>query len=91
MRKFSMPLCDGWTIRRNSRFIGDDADTRMAIGWRKVTATRTPTFWSSGNAGGVRSFMGCCPDRGLGVIAYINKASEIGIDDIGPKILRSWQ
>jgi serine-type D-Ala-D-Ala carboxypeptidase/endopeptidase len=71
--------------------IGDDADTRMAIGWRKVTATRTPTFWSSGNAGGVRSFMGCCPDRGLGAIAYINKTSEIGIDDIGLKILRSWQ
>jgi serine-type D-Ala-D-Ala carboxypeptidase/endopeptidase len=69
--------------------IGDDADTRMAIGWRKISAARTPTFWSSGNAGGVRSFMGCCPDRGLGVIAFINKTSDIGVNDIGLKILDS--
>jgi D-alanyl-D-alanine-carboxypeptidase/D-alanyl-D-alanine-endopeptidase len=68
---------------------GDDSETRMALGWRRIKDASTTKLWSSGNAGGIRSFMGYCPDRSLGVIGFINKASSAGVDDICLHLLDS--
>ena len=66
---------------------GDDADTRMALGWRVTTHDGVRVVWSNGSGGGVRSFMGFNPASATGVIAFANMASARGVDDIGMHVL----
>ncbi|WP_349780725.1 serine hydrolase domain-containing protein [Xanthomonas sp. WHRI 7065] len=61
---------------------GDNTDTRMGIGWRKVHPDGQSIAWSNGNGGGVRSFMGFNADTRVAAIAFINKTSSFGVDDI---------
>ncbi|NEX92774.1 serine hydrolase domain-containing protein [Caulobacter sp. 17J65-9] len=66
---------------------GDAPDIRMAIGWRRIRPAERTLFWSNGNAGGVRSFMGFDVETRAGVIAYVNRISGLGVDDIGVHVL----
>jgi hypothetical protein len=62
---------------------GDDANTRMALGWRLSERNGRRLAWSNGNGGGVRSFMAVAVDEPNGVIAFANMATGGGVDDIG--------
>jgi len=64
---------------------GDDAETRMAIGWRVMQRGGRTVAWSNGSGGGVRSFMSFTSGRG--VIAFANMATGVGMDDIGFRVL----
>lgn len=66
---------------------GDDADTRMAIGWRVARLDGRVLAWSNGNGGGVRSFVGLTPGNQAAVVAFINMATGAGVDDIGRHVL----
>jgi CubicO group peptidase (beta-lactamase class C family) len=43
--------------------------------------------WHSGATGGFRSFLGCEPTAGIGVVVLSNAATPIGVDDIGGHLL----
>jgi CubicO group peptidase (beta-lactamase class C family) len=66
---------------------GDDAATRMALGWRLTERNGRRLAWSNGNGGGVRSFVGVAIDEPNGVIAFANMATGVGVDDIGFHVL----
>jgi CubicO group peptidase (beta-lactamase class C family) len=70
---------------------GDAPDIRMAIGWRRIRPGARTIFWSNGNGGGVRSFMGFDAETRTGVIAYVNRISGLGVDDIGVHVLDPTQ
>lgn len=66
---------------------GDDAKTRMALGWRvEPTADRT-LVWSNGSVGGFRTYLAFCAKTGDGVAGFNNVQTPIGIDDIGRNVL----
>lgn len=66
---------------------GDDAQTRMLLGWRQTGSAGRRLLWSNGNGGGVRSFMGVRPATRTGVVAFVNRRSGVGVDDIGLHVL----
>lgn len=66
---------------------GDNAETRMGIGWRVVEKDGRTLAWSNGSGGGVRSFMGVQSGGRVGVAAFINMATGQGVDDIGMRAL----
>jgi D-alanyl-D-alanine-carboxypeptidase/D-alanyl-D-alanine-endopeptidase len=66
---------------------GDDADTRMTLGWRLNERNGRRLAWSNGNGGGVRSFLGVVVGEPDGVIAFANMATGWGVDDIGFHVL----
>ena len=43
--------------------------------------------WHGGGTGGFRSFLGCEPKAGIGVVVLSNAATPIGVDDIGSHLL----
>jgi CubicO group peptidase (beta-lactamase class C family) len=43
--------------------------------------------WHGGATGGFRSFLGCEPKAGIGVVVLSNAATPIGVDDIGGHLL----
>jgi len=43
--------------------------------------------WHGGSTGGFRSFLGCEPNAGIGVVVLSNAATPIGVDDIGGHLL----
>jgi CubicO group peptidase (beta-lactamase class C family) len=66
---------------------GDDANTRMVLGWRLSESNGRRLAWSNGSGGGVRSFMGIAVDEPNGVIGFANMATGGGVDDIGFHVL----
>jgi D-alanyl-D-alanine-carboxypeptidase/D-alanyl-D-alanine-endopeptidase len=66
---------------------GDDANTRMALGWRLSERNGRQLAWSNGNSGGVRSFLGVAVGEPDGVIGFANMATGGGVDDIGFHVL----
>lgn len=66
---------------------GDDATTRMALGWRRSPGSAGPYYWSNGRADGHRAFMGFNPQTGVGVVAMVDAGSGPGVDDIGRRVL----
>lgn len=70
---------------------GDDAQTRMALGWRKTTTHGETYYWSNGSGDGARAFMGFNPARGIAVVAIADTASGAGLDDIGRRVLAPGQ
>lgn len=67
--------------------LGDDANTRMALGWRLSERNGRRFAWSNGSGGGVRSFLGVALNEPNGVIAFANMATGVGVDDIGFHVL----
>lgn len=70
---------------------GDDADTRMALGWRRTRVHDETYYWSHGSGDGARTFMGFNPARGIGVVALADAASGAGLDDIARRVLDPQQ
>ena len=70
---------------------GDDADTRMTLGWRRTTAHGETYYWSHGSGDGSRTFMGFNPARGVAVVALADAASGAGLDDIARRVLDPMQ
>lgn len=70
---------------------GDDADTRMALGWRRTTIHGETYYWSNGSGDGARAFMGFNPARKIGVVAIADAASGAGLDDIARRVLDPQQ
>ena len=70
---------------------GDDANTRMALGWRRTTIHGETYYWSNGSADGARAFMGFNPARRIAVVAIADAASGAGLDDIARKVLDPQQ
>lgn len=66
---------------------GDDAGTRMALGWRRTHGGAGEYYWSNGRADGYRTFMGFNPTLGVAVVAFIDASSAGGVDDIGRHVL----
>jgi serine-type D-Ala-D-Ala carboxypeptidase/endopeptidase len=94
LRKFISPwTSDKGDLSRTARFMfsisrpGDDANTRMSLGWRLSERNGRRLAWSNGSAGGVRSFLGVAVDEPSGVIAFANMATGGGVDDIGFHVL----
>ena len=81
------PLRQAASLMRVVERPGDDPETRMVLGWRETGRGRKALLWSNGNGGGVRSFMGVRPSTGTGVIAFVNRRSGGGVDDIGLHVL----
>lgn len=70
---------------------GDDANTRMALGWRRTTIHGETYYWSHGSGDGARAFMGFNPARRVGVVAIADAASGAGLDDIARRVLDPQQ
>ncbi|WP_068876278.1 MULTISPECIES: serine hydrolase [unclassified Phenylobacterium] len=70
---------------------GDDANTRMALGWRRTTIHGETYYWSHGSGDGARTFMGFNPARRIGVVAIADAASGAGLDDIARRVLDPQQ
>lgn len=70
---------------------GDDANTRMALGWRRTTMHGETYYWSNGSGDGARAFMGFNPARRIGVVAIADAASGAGLDDIARRVLDPQQ
>lgn len=70
---------------------GDDANTRMALGWRRTTIHGETYYWSNGSGDGARAFMGFNPARRIGVVAIADAASGAGLDDIARRVLDPQQ
>jgi D-alanyl-D-alanine-carboxypeptidase/D-alanyl-D-alanine-endopeptidase len=70
---------------------GDDANTRMALGWRRTTIHGETYYWSNGSGDGARAFMGFNPARRVAVVAIADAASGAGLDDIARKVLDPQQ
>ena len=66
---------------------GDSAKVRMSLGWRVERANARTLVWSNGSAGGVRAFMGFCPETRTGVVGFNNAQTGIGVDDICRHVL----
>lgn len=66
---------------------GDDANTRMALGWRRTTIHGETYYWSNGSGDGARAFMGFNPARRVAVVAIADAASGAGFDDIARRVL----
>jgi CubicO group peptidase (beta-lactamase class C family) len=66
---------------------GDDAMTRMTLGWRRTTAHDETYYWSNGSGDGSRTFMGFNPARRVAVVALADAASTDGFDDIARRVL----
>jgi serine-type D-Ala-D-Ala carboxypeptidase/endopeptidase len=43
--------------------------------------------WHGGGTGGFRSFVGCAPKAGIGVVVLSNASTPAGVDDIGAHLL----
>src|SRR5262245_15427918 len=52
----------------------------IALGWHILTQEGREFVWHNGGTGGYSSFVGFCPQTGVGVVVLAN--SEIGVDDI---------
>jgi serine-type D-Ala-D-Ala carboxypeptidase/endopeptidase len=61
----------------------DEDGTQIALGWRISTQGTQRIIWSNGRANGYRSYMAYDPDAAIGVVAFANAATNIGVDDIG--------
>lgn len=70
---------------------GDDAATKMALGWRRTIAHGETYYWSNGSGDGSRTFMGFNPARRVAVVALADAASGQGLDDIGRRVLDAQQ
>lgn len=70
---------------------GDDANTRMALGWRRTTVHGETYYWSNGSGDGARTFMGFNPARRVAVVALADAASGEGLDDIARRVLDPQQ
>lgn len=70
---------------------GDDANTRMALGWRRTTIHGETYYWSNGSGDGARAFMGFNPARRVAVVAIADAASGAGLDDIARRVLDPQQ
>jgi CubicO group peptidase (beta-lactamase class C family) len=66
---------------------GDDAATRMALGWRRSKTGEATYYWSNGSGDGSRTFMGFNPARHIAVVALADAASGEGLDDIARRVL----
>jgi len=56
-------------------------DLAIALGWHVSTQQGREFVWHNGGTGGYSSFVGFCPQTGVGIAVLAN--SEIGVDDIG--------
>lgn len=70
---------------------GESKDTRMTLGWRRVSKNGETYYWSNGSGDGSRTFMGFNPDRRIAVVALANAASGVGIQDIGSHVISVGQ
>ena len=52
----------------------------IALGWHILTQEGREFVWHNGGTGGYSSFVGFCPQTGVGIVVLAN--SEIGVDDI---------
>jgi D-alanyl-D-alanine-carboxypeptidase/D-alanyl-D-alanine-endopeptidase len=52
----------------------------IALGWHVSTQQGREFVWHNGGTGGYSSFVGFCPQSGVGIVVLAN--SEIGVDDI---------
>jgi len=66
---------------------GDDAQTRMALGWRRVMGKSGVYYWSNGSGDGSRAFMGFNPSLHVAIVALANASSADGVDDIARHVL----
>jgi CubicO group peptidase (beta-lactamase class C family) len=56
--------------------------TEIGLGWNLLGESA----WHSGGTGGFRSFVGCDPKAGTGVVVLSNALSAQGVDDLGGHI-----
>jgi serine-type D-Ala-D-Ala carboxypeptidase/endopeptidase len=81
------PLAASAATMLEPRRPGDDADTRMALGWRVSSLHGAQTIWSSGGSDGYRSFMAVDQQARVAVVALTNGRTHGGVDDIGWYVL----
>lgn len=59
----------------------------QALGWRVTNLAGHRIVWSNGAGQGFRTFMGFSPKNGVGVVAFANASSDVGVDDIGQHLI----
>ena len=57
----------------------------IALGWHILTQEGREFVWHNGGTGGYSSFVGFCPQTGVGIVVLAN--SEIGVDDIAVHVV----
>jgi D-alanyl-D-alanine-carboxypeptidase/D-alanyl-D-alanine-endopeptidase len=57
----------------------------VALGWHVSIEDGRELVWHNGGTGGYSSFIGFCPQTGVGIVVLAN--SEIGVDDIALRVL----
>jgi CubicO group peptidase (beta-lactamase class C family) len=61
--------------------------SKIGLGWLISSTGGREIAWHNGGTTGFRSFVGCDPERRIGVVVLSNAATPAGVDDIGLHLL----